>query len=136
MKSRFKNWKKPKIEEGKLTEYNWLVQNKKGLNLGRKTDIGAFTYINAKNGVIIEDFVQIGAHCSIYSVSTIDNKEGKVALKKNCKVGAHSMIMPGVVIGENSIVGAFSFVNKDIPKNTLAYGIPVEIIRKLIKKEL
>src|SRR3989344_3516049 len=123
MKSRFKNWKKPKIEEGKLTEYNWLVQNKKGLNLGRKTDIGAFTYINAKNGVIIEDFVQIGAHCSIYSVSTIDNKEGKVTLKKNCKIGSHSMIMPGVVIGENSIVGAFSFVNKDIPKNTLAYGI-------------
>src|SRR3989338_4170986 len=131
MKSRFKNWKKPKIEEGKLTEYNWLVQNKKGLNLGRKTDIRAFTYINAKNGVIIEDFVQIGAHCSIYSVSTIDNKEGKVALKKNCKVGSHSVIMPDVTIGENSIVGALSFVNRDVPPNVVAGGIPVKIIRKL-----
>ncbi len=134
MQERFKNWKKPKIEEGKLTKYNWLIQNKKGLELGCKTDIGAFTYINAKNGVVIEDFVQIGSHCSIYSVSTIDKKEGKITLKKNCKIGSHSLIMPEVIVGENSIVGAFSFVNKDIPSNTLAYGIPVKIIKKITEK--
>ena len=136
MKKRFKKWEKPKIEEGKLTKYNWLVQNKKDLKLGDKTDIGAFTYINAKNGVAIEDYVQIGSHCSIYSVSTIDKKEGKIVLKKNCKIGSHSLIMPGITIGENSIVGAFSFVNKNIPKNTLAYGIPIKIIRKLTQREL
>jgi len=135
MEKRFKNWKYPKIEEGKMTKYNWLVQNKKGLRLGYKTDIGAFTYINAKNGVVIEDLVQIGSHCSIYSVSTIDEKEGKVVLEKNCKIGTHSVIMPGVVIGENSIVGAFSFVNKDIPSNVLAFGIPIKIIRKLKNKK-
>ena len=66
----------------------------------------------------------------------IDNKEGKVVLKKNCKIGAHSLIMPGVTIGENSIIGAFSFVNRNIPKNTLAFGIPVRLIKKLSKKEL
>jgi len=135
MQERFKKWEKPKIEEGKLTKYNWLVQNKKDLKLGNKTDIGAFTYINAKNGVIIEDYAQVASHCSIYSVSTIDKKEGKIVLKKNCRIGAHSLIMPGVTVGENSIIGAFSFVNKDIPKNTLAYGIPIKIIRKLTKKE-
>ncbi len=134
MQKRFKNWKKPKIEEGELTKYNWLIQNKKGLELGYKTDIGAFTYINAKNGVVIEDFVQIGSHCSIYSVSTIDKKEGKITLKKNCKIGSHSLIMPGVTVGENSIVGAFSFVNKDIPSNKLAYGIPIKIIKKITEK--
>jgi acetyltransferase-like isoleucine patch superfamily enzyme len=134
MEERFKNWKKPKIKDGKLTKYNWLIQNIKGLRLGSQTDIGAFTYINAKNGVIIEDLVQIGSHCSIYSVSTIDEKEGKVVLKKNCKIGSHSLIMPGVIIGENSIVGAFSFVNKDIPANVLAFGTPVKIIRKLMEK--
>lgn len=136
MEERFKNWKYPKIEEGKLTKYNWLIQNKKGLRLGYKTDIGVFTYINATNGVVIEDLVQIGSHCSVYSVSTIDEKEGKVVLKKNCKIGTHSVIMPGVTIGENSIIGAFSFVNKDIPANVLAFGIPVKIIRKLKKKEI
>jgi len=131
MEERFKNWKKPKIEEGKLTKYNWLVKNKKNLKLGHKTDIGAFTYINAKAGVVIEDFVQLGSHCSIYSISTIDGKEGKVVLKKNCKIGSHSVIMPGVTIGENSVIGAFSFVNKNVPKNTLALGIPIKIIKKI-----
>ena len=133
---RFKDWKYPVIEEGKLTEYNWIVQHKDKLKLGYKTDIGAFTYINAKNGVIIEDYVQIGSHCSIYSVSTIDNKEGEVILKKGCRIGSHSVIMPRVTIGENSIIGAFSFVNEDIPDNVVAVGIPVKIIRKLNKEEM
>ncbi|MBF8264153.1 MAG: o-acetyltransferase, partial [Dehalococcoidia bacterium] len=83
---RFEHWEYPQIEEGKLTKYNWMVQNKDKLKLGYMTDIGAFTYINAGEGVIIEDEVQIGSHCSIYSVSTIDNKNGPVVLKKNCKI--------------------------------------------------
>lgn len=136
MEERFKNWKYPQIKEGKLTKYNWLVQHKENLKLGKYTDIGVFTYINAKNGIVIEDHVQIGSHCAIYSMSTIDNKKGKVVLKRNCKIGAHSVIMPGVTIGENSIIGACSFVNRDVPPNTLAYGIPVKLIRKLNKKEL
>ena len=131
MKDRFKEWKYPKIEEGKLTKYNWMVQNKDSLKLGYKTDIGAFTYINAKNGVVIEDFVQIGSHCSLYSVSTIDNKEGKITLKKNCKIGSHSVIMPGITIGENTIIGAYSFVNKDIPNNVIAAGVPIKVIKKI-----
>ena len=131
MKDRFKEWEYPKIEEGKLTKYNWMVQNKDGLKLGYKTDIGAFTYINAKNGVVIEDFVQIGSHCSLYSVSTIDNKEGQITLKKNCKIGSHSVVMPGVTIGENTIIGAYSFVNKDVPNNVIAAGVPIKIIKKI-----
>lgn len=130
MEKRFKNWKYPKIEEGKPTRYNWIVQNKKNLKLGRYTDIGAFTYINSKYGVTIEDYVQIGSHCSVYSVSTIDGKEGKVILKKNCRIGSHSVIMPGVAVGKNAVVGAFSFVNKNIPDNYMAYGIPVKLIKK------
>ena len=131
MKERFKDWEYPKIEEGKLTKYNWMVQNKDGLKLGYKTDIGAFTYINAKSGVIIEDFVQVGSHCSLYSVSTIDNKKGKIILKKNCKIGSHSVIMPGVTIGENAIIGAFSFVNRDVPDNVVAAGVPAKAIKKI-----
>ena len=131
MKERFKEWKHPKIEEGKLNKYNWMVQNKDGLKLGYKTDVGAFTYINAKNGVIIEDFVQIGSHCSLYSESTIDNKVGQIILKKNCKIGSHSVIMPGVTIGENAVIGAFSFVNKDVQENVVAAGVPIKIIKKI-----
>ena len=128
---RFDGWKAPEINECELTKYNWLVQNKDNLDLGYKTDIGAFTYINAKNNVVIEDYVQIGSHCSIYSISTIDDKEGEVILKKNCRIGTHSVVMPGVTIGENSVIGAFSFVTKDIPDNVVAFGVPAKVIRKL-----
>ncbi len=132
---RFEDWKFPNIKEGKSTKWNWFVQYKDKFKLGIKTDIGAFTYINAKHGVEIQDYVQIGSHCSIYSVSTIDNKHGKVILKKNCKIGSHSLIMPGITIGENSVIGAFSFVNKGIPDNVVACGIPAKVIKKLGKKE-
>lgn len=128
---RFKNWGYPEIEEGKLTKYNWLVQNVDGLELGANTDIGVFSYINAKYKVVIEDEVQIGSHCSIYSVSTIDDTFGKVVLKKNCKIGSHSTILPGVSIGKNSIVGAHSLVNSDIADNVVAFGVPAKVVRKL-----
>jgi len=131
VKRRFKRWEYPEIEEGKLTKWNWMVQHKDRLKLGTEVDIGAFTYINAKNGVTIEDHVQIGSHCSIYSISTIDGKKGPVVLKKNCKVGSHSLIMPGVTVGENSIIGAFSFVNRDIPPNVIAAGVPARVVKKL-----
>ena len=133
---RFPNWVVPDIEDGKLTKYNWLVQHKENLTLGYRTDIGAFTYINAMNGVILEDFVQIGSHCSIYSLSTIDTKEGPVILKKNSRIGTHSAVMPNVTVGENSIVGAFSYVTKDIPKNVVAFGVPARVVRALTPDEI
>lgn len=131
----FNEWTYPEIKDGKCTIYNWIVQHPDSLLLGYKTDIGAFTYINAKNKIVIEDYVQIGSHCSIYSISTIDCKEGKVHLKKNCKIGSHSIIMPGITIGENSVIGAFSFVNRDIPDNVIAFGIPVKIIKEINAEE-
>ena len=128
---RFIDWKYPVIEDGKPTKYNWVVQNLDGFKLGFKTDIGAFSYINDKRGVTIEDEVQIGSHCSIYSISTIDDKAGEIVLKENCKIGSHSTILPGVTIGINSIIGAHSLVNRDIPNNVIAFGVPAKIIRKI-----
>ena len=131
MKDRFKSWVYPEIEDGKPTKYNWVVQNISKFKLGEQTDIGAMTYINAQYGVTIEKGVQVGSHCSIYSISTIDNKEGPVTLRENCSIGTHSTIMPGVTIGENSIIGAYSLVLSDIPANVIAFGIPAKIVRKI-----
>ncbi|QHN08947.1 acyltransferase [Methanothermobacter sp. THM-2] len=128
---RFDDWEAPEIEHGKLTRWNWMVQHPENLKLGVKTDIGAFTYINARYGVTLGDHVQIGSHCSIYSESTIDNKKGPVKIGRNARIGSHSLIMPGVEIGENSVIGAFSFVNRNIPADTLAYGVPVRIIKRI-----
>tara|TARA_Y100000817_G_scaffold134004_1_gene104929 strand:- start:1135 stop:1530 length:396 start_codon:yes stop_codon:yes gene_type:complete len=126
-----KKWQKPQIEHGKFTKYNYIIQYPEGLELGEDFDIGTFTYINAKYGVTIQNNVQIGSHCSIYSHSTIDDKQGSVKLMKNCRVGTHSTIMPGVTIGENSIIAAYSFVNKNIPENEMWGGIPAKLMKKL-----
>jgi len=77
MTDRFTKWKRPTIIDGKPTKYLWIVKHKDKFCLGDRTDIGAFTYINAKNGVTIEDDVQIGSHCSIYSISTIDGRKAR-----------------------------------------------------------
>lgn len=128
-----KVWKKPIIKHGKFTKYNYIVQYPEKLKLGKNFDVGTFTYINSRYGVEIQDNVQIGSHCSIYSHSTIDSKKGKVVLKKNCKIGTHSTIMPSVTVGENSIVAAYSFVTQDIPKNEIWMGIPAKLYKKLTK---
>lgn len=129
---RFGEWKPPHIEDGVPTKWNWVVQGVAGLKLGFRTDIGAFTYINARHEVEIGDEVQIGSHCSIYSLSTIDGKKGKVTIGKKACIGSHSVVMPGVTIGENSIVGAFSFVNRDIPPNVVAMGQPAKVVKEIV----
>lgn len=126
-------WKTPIIKHGKFTKYNYIVQYPENLKLGKNFDIGTFTYINSRYGVEIQDNVQIGSHCSIYSHSTIDSKKGRIILEKNCKIGTHSTIMPNVTIGENSIVAAYSFVTQNIPKNELWTGIPAKLYKKLTK---
>ena len=133
MNNRFRKWEKPKFDSKGLTKWNWMCQHHDKLKLGKYVDIGAFTYINAKYGIVIEDNVQIGSNCSIYSHSTIDEKKGKIIIKENARIGSHSTIMPGIKIGKNSLIGAHSFVNINIPDNSIAYGVPVKIVR--MKKE-
>ena len=130
MRANFKDWKMPEFDERGMTKWNWMCQHPKQLLLGRFTDIGAFTYINAYAGVEIEEDVQIGSHCSIYSINTIDDTKGKVVIKKGAKIGSHSTIMPGVTIGENAVIGAYSFVKSNIPADSLVLGIPAKVIKK------
>ena len=130
MRANFKDWEMPEFDERGMTKWNWMCQHPKQLLLGRFTDIGAFTYINAYAGVEIEEDVQIGSHCSIYSINTIDDTKGKVVIKKGAKIGSHSTIMPGVTIGENAVIGAYSFVKSNIPADSLVLGIPAKVIKK------
>mgnify|MGYP000119618567 FL=1 len=124
-----KKWTKPLIKHGKFTKYNYIVQYPENLTMGKNFDIGTFVYINAHYGVEIQNNVQIGSHCVIYSHSTIDEKKGNVILKKNCKIGTHSTIMPNVVIGENSVIAAYSFVTKNVPNNQTWSGIPAKKLK-------
>jgi len=124
-----KMWIKPIYDDNGMTQWYWRVIYVENFKLGERVEIGSFTIIDAKEGVTIENNVKIGWSCSILSNSTIDNKKGKIILKKNCKIGANSVILPGIIIGENATVGANSLVNKNIPPNEIWAGTPARKIK-------
>ena len=50
---------------------------------------------------------------------------------KNCWIGAGAVILPGVTIGDNTVVGAGSVVTKDLPANVVAVGNPCRVMREI-----
>ena len=54
-----------------------------------------------------------------------------VHIGKNCWLGAGVLVMPGVTIGDNSVIGAGSVVTKDIPENVISVGNPCKILREI-----
>ena len=54
-----------------------------------------------------------------------------VHIGRNCWIGAGVLIMPGVTIGDNAVIGAGSVVTKDIPSNVLAFGSPCKVQREI-----
>lgn len=54
-----------------------------------------------------------------------------VHIKRNAWIGAGSIILPGVTVGENSVIGAGSVVTKDIPDNVVAVGNPCKVMREI-----
>ena len=79
-------WIKPIFDKHGMTQWYWRVTNIENFNLGNQVEIGSFTVIDAKHGVTIEDNVKIGWSCSIFSNSTIDNKQGKIIYAVSCDV--------------------------------------------------
>ena len=94
-------------------------------------------------GIEIEDNVMLGSGVHIYCANhRFDNVEmplidqghyesQSVTLKNGCWVGANAIILPGVVVGRNSVVGAGSIVTKDIPSGVVAVGNPAKVIKRL-----
>lgn len=126
-------WTAPEIDRDAdvwLSSWDWKVVKPANFILGEHTDIGSYTVILAQQGVTIEDNAQVGPHCAILSVSTIDGKQGQVTIKKNARIGAHTVIMPGVIVGENAVVGACSFVNCDIPAGEIWVGAPAHYLKQ------
>lgn len=93
-----KKWKRPKFKHvtGDLykTKWNWYVTCPENLGIGKNVDIGIFTYINARYTVMINDNVQIGSHCSIYSHDTERNIENPIWIGKDIMIGTHTTILP------------------------------------------
>lgn len=102
-----------------------------------ETTVGDNTCINAQ--CHITRFSKIGNHVFIapFFLSTNDNRmtyhrrgHGKnlqgVVIEDNVRIAGHVMTLPGVRIGQGAIVGAFSFVTKNVEPYTIVYGIPAK----------
>ena len=94
-------------------------------------DYSHYWLIEIGNDVTLAPRVHILAH----DASTFNHvgytKIGKVRIEDNVFIGANSIILPGVSIGENSIIGAGSVVTKDVPANSIAAGNPTKILGSL-----
>jgi acetyltransferase-like isoleucine patch superfamily enzyme len=96
-------------------------------------------------GITIEDDVMLGSCVHIYvhnhkfddlAMPIIDQghyRSEPVLLKRGAWVGAGAIILPGVVVGDNAVVGAGSVVTRSVPPHTLVAGNPARVIREIKK---
>jgi len=112
------------------------------LRVGNNVSINRNCVLNAAGYIEIGDDVLIGPNVIIYSQNHNYEKRDvpvrlqgyskkKVIIKNNVWIGANTIVLPGVTIGSNSIIGANSLVNKSVPENTLVAGNPGRIIKSL-----
>ena len=113
-------------------------------NFGRHITLGKNVFINHActfldlGGITIEDEVQIGPKVNLITENhPLDPKDrksldlGSILIKRNAWLGAACTILPGVTVGENSVVAAGAVVTKDVPDNTVVAGIPAKVVKRL-----
>lgn len=113
-------------------------------NFGRSIRLGKNVFINHAcsfldiGGITIEDDVQVGPRVNLTSENhPLDPANRKTVLlqpiliKRNAWIGAGATILPGVTVGENSIVAAGAVVSRDVPPNTVVAGVPAKVVKAL-----
>jgi len=116
---------------------------KNKMEIGSGTWIGQMAFLHSAGGLLIGKNVGIGPHVNILTSShkssdahtpVLHNEiEFKpVAIEDGCDIGTGAVILPGVKIGRNSIIGAGSIVTKNIPSGSIAVGNPAKVIKKRI----
>ena len=107
---------------------------------GDDVDFARGVLVATPGGVDIGDRVLLGYGCQIISGNhKIPDGRGRIfgsgyvrspiVIKNDSWIGANSVILAGVTIGEGAIVAAGSIVNKDIPPYTIAGGVPAKVIK-------
>jgi acetyltransferase-like isoleucine patch superfamily enzyme len=124
-----------------IIECTGVIRNLgEGLSIGNNVGIAQNCFIQVRGKVVIGNDVIFGPGVSIFSENhKFDDPDLPVSvqgeIRKGVKVGdgvwlgARSVILDGVQIGQNSIIAAGSIVNKDVPPYTIAGGVPAKIIR-------
>lgn len=117
---------------------------------GYNIEVGENFYVNHNcvmldcNKIKFGDNVLIAPNCGFYTAGHPLDVESRVkwleyaypiTVGNNVWFGANVSVMPGVTIGDNTVIGAGSVVTKDIPSNVLAYGNPCRVIREITEKD-
>ena len=115
------------------------------IKIGNNVGISGST-INSASSIIIGDNVIIGSGCLITDTDShpLDfegrqvgdmskTKTSPIIIKEGAFIGARSIILKGVTIGQHSVIGAGSVVTKSVPDNVVACGNPAIVIRTLHK---
>ena len=134
----FDRWEKAKklnFGENASVYHNSYIYG--DVKVGKKTWIGPFTILDGSGKL------EIGANCSIASgvqIYTHDTvrwalsggkekyEKSSVRIGNCCYIGPLTIIAKGVLIGDHSLIGANSFVNRDVPSFSIAVGSPIKII--------
>ncbi|WP_096527722.1 sugar O-acetyltransferase [Candidatus Nitrosoglobus terrae] len=130
------------------TKNNFLIEQSFWCDYGYNIEIGENFYSN-HNLVILDcaevkfgDNVFIGPNCSFYTANhPINIKQRNAGLEyaqpitigNNVWLGGNVTVLPGVTIGDNTVIGAGSVVTKDIPNNVIAVGNPCKILKEIIE---
>jgi len=113
----------------RIVLYRYLV----GYKIGKNVFIGMKCYLDdlEPQSTKIEDNVTISYGC-YFALHGIGQKHSYIHIKKGAYIGMRSTIIAdeeGITIGENSIIGAASLVNKSLPDNVIAAGAPAKVIK-------
>lgn len=106
------------------------------LIMGKRTIIMQASYINPTKPIIIGDDSGIGGHCLMFTHgswnSVLDGypvKFAPITIGKKVWLPWRVFVMPGINIGDGSVIGADSLITKDVPANSLAAGSPAKIVK-------
>lgn len=124
-----------------------FLQRLRGVKIGKHVFIGIACYFDPVRPdlIKIEDWVSIAGMVTILTHSEptqpireilgeSGNKIAPVTIKRGAWVGVNCVVLPGVTIGENSIIAAGAVVTKDIPPYSVAGGVPAKVIKQIEQK--
>ncbi|MFU0761429.1 sugar O-acetyltransferase [Staphylococcus pasteuri] len=116
------------------TDYGWNI------TFGKNVFLNTNCYLMDGGGITFGDNVFVGPNCGFYTATHPlkfkDRNKGlelaeEIIVGSNTWFGGNVAVLPGVTIGEGSVIGAGSVVSKDIPPNSLAVGNPCKVIRQI-----